>query len=180
MLFHLSLFFASSWLYRESRSSLALSLSLPFFLFLVLGSSSLPASEDKEFFRNLVVENFNSTPYTALILNRSFEPVNDIRTDLGFSGYVRYRFYADVLQTYRGEPMGQLTYTITYEAGIAPKIIGKPELISLCQKNNNYFYPDNGYLLKASSELKNVLEELSEKNRSQESEQAETVFSACR
>lgn len=151
-----------------------------FCLYLSLISTNLLASEEKEFFRSLVAENFKTTPYTALILNRSFQPVNDIRADLGFTGYVRYRFYADVLHTYRGEPMGQLTYTITYEAGIAPRITGKPELISLCLKGDKYYYPDNGYLLKASADLQKLLEELSQKTQGQETEQAEKQFSACR
>lgn len=143
-------------------------------------SSAALGLEDKTFFRDLVSQNFKTTPYTALIINKSFEPVNDIRTDLGFTGYVRYRFYADVLETYKGEALGQVTYTATYEAGIAPRIPGKPQLISLCHSDKGYYYPDNGYLLDATKDLKATLVELQKNTLNEPASKDFGESSACR
>ncbi|RDH81599.1 MAG: hypothetical protein DIZ80_16130 [endosymbiont of Galathealinum brachiosum] len=124
-------------------------------------------SDETDFYENLIYDNVIQTHYSALIKNASADPVIDIRTDSGKTGYITYRFIAEVQHIFKGASNNQIEYRVTYEAGIKPIINNKIQIISLCRSDDNTFYvPGNGYRIDATEKLINIAKQATNKNSS--------------
>lgn len=110
-------------------------------------------SNETEFYENLIHSNVIQTDYSALIKNASVDPVIDIRTGSGKTGYITYRFIAEVQQVFKGTLNNQIEYRVTYEAEIKPVINNKAQIISLCRSDNKFYVPGNGYRIDATEKL---------------------------
>lgn len=123
-----------------------------FFVLFLYASSAM--ADDEAFFNKLINENVIETPFSALIKTVSYEPVNDIRTDRGVTGYITYKFIAVVEEVFKGKAFTQIEYYVTYEAGIKPVVNDQSQIISLCFSTDNKLYvPDNGYRIDATDKL---------------------------
>ncbi len=110
-------------------------------------------SNETEFYENLIHSNVIQTDYSALIKNASVDPVIDIRTGSGKTGYITYRFIAEVQQVFKGTLNNQIEYRVTYEAEIKPVINNKTQIISLCRSDDKFYVPGNGYRIDATEKL---------------------------
>jgi hypothetical protein len=147
-------------------------------LVVMLVITFLPAvssADDDEFFKNLVSGNVSSTKFSALVKTVSVDPVQDIRADSGVTGYITYKFIAEVKQVFKGERFSQIEYYLTYEAGIKPVISNKQQIISLCfTKDKKLYVPDGGYRIDATDELIKIAKQAADKNPDS------TAYNPCR
>jgi len=132
---------------------------------LTLIFSSKAFSDDDIFFENLISNNVKKTSYSALIKTVSVEPVADIRSDSGSTGYISYKFIAEVEKAFKGSLNNQIEYYVTYEASIKPIISKYSQIISLCLSSDNRLYvPDNGYRIDATNKLISIAIEAAKKS----------------
>ena len=131
-------------------------------MFFTIGSKAF--ADDDIFFENLISNNVKQTQFSALIKTVSVEAVADIRSDSGFTGYITYKFIAEVESVFKGPLNNQIEYYVTYEAAIKPVVSLHSQIISLCLSSDNRLYiPDNGYRIDATEKLIKIAREAANK-----------------
>jgi hypothetical protein len=132
--------------------------ALIFILSSNLSCFTSPTTSDVSFFKALLLSNLQKTPYTAHIRIAKTEKRKEIYSDSGEVGYIIFKVTADVLETFKGEKFDEIEYSIFQEAPSKGPLIGNEWIVSLhySEEKDEYYIPDNGYVLPVIETLKNT------------------------
>lgn len=114
---------------------------------------------DDDFFAEISRRNLHDTDASYIVVQQAAAPIADIHADSGEAGYIIYQFTADVLETLKGPALGQVQYTVGYEASIQARTDpSQPLLVSLCYNDDGALYiPGNGYRFAMTDEQRQAL-----------------------
>lgn len=87
---------------------------------------------------DLVNDNISVTDFSAIVIEKSYQPI----------GEDTYLITSDVIRALKGESISQVSYVVRYDPDLAPKITGKPMIVSLCKattKTSTHYIPDVGF-----------------------------------
>lgn len=126
-------------------------LFIPISIMLAACQTSQVTSDDvervdsqKQFLSQAVME----TPYSAVVKHTRVEVV-ELPEDKVNSKHI---FYADVIDTIRGQVLENISYTMLVERGEEAILDTKPVIITLC-KDDGYYWPGTGAQFNANKSL---------------------------
>lgn len=107
------------------------------------------------------------TPYCALIQHTSVDiiPVPDPFPNDG-DVEEKHIYHAKVLETYRGQKLKNISYTLVCEKGEETTIIKQPFIITLCADKEGFFWPGTGSDFEATQENLKTARRISKKLKS--------------
>ncbi len=102
------------------------------------------------------------TPYSALVQQMTVDviplPDTDTSDDYAEEQHV---YNAAVLETYRGQPLKNISYAMIVEKGEAAILSKEPVILTLCEKEGIFFWPGVGSKFPASNQVKSVAKAVS-------------------
>jgi hypothetical protein len=133
-------------------------LALIFVLSLTFGCAIGRNISDDSFLEELLLSNLEKTLYTAHVIIAKTETSREIYSDSGQVGYIIFKVYADVIETFKGNKYDKIEYFIFLEAPSKGPPIGEEFIVSLhySEEKDQYYIPDNGYDLPVTKRLKDI------------------------
>ena len=125
-------------------------------LLVIIFSPCFAQESLQEIQTQLLRSNFKETPYSAWV------KVLDVKKKGNELLYPTYLLICDVLETFKGEQLKQITFLRGVEDGYKVLPIGHETIVSLFinEKNYQYYLGDNGYDLPATQPLLKIAREL--------------------
>ena len=107
------------------------------------------------------------TPYCALIQHTGVDivPLPDAFPNDG-DEEEKHIYHAKVLETYRGQKLSNINYTLVCEKGEGTTIIEKPFIIALCVDKEGFFWPGTGSDFEATQETIKTARRISQELKS--------------
>lgn len=128
--------------------------------------------EDKDLQENYyVLQHLESvmkdTPYCALIQHTGVDivPIIDPFPNDG-DEEEKHIYHAKVLETYRGQKLNNISYTLICEKGEETTINKKPFIITLCVDKEGFFWPGTGSDFEATQEIIKTARRISQEFKS--------------
>ncbi len=111
-----------------------------------------------------------NTPYSAVVKHTDVEVVNSPDDEF----ISKHIYYAEVIETIRGEESENIRYTMFVERGEDVDLDSSPVIITLCLDNGNYYWPGVGAQFNANDSLIHLA-----KNRVLKAEPHQSHFAHC-
>lgn len=107
------------------------------------------------------------TPYCALIQHTGVDIVS-VPDPFPDDGDVeeKHIYHAKVIETYRGQTLKNISYTLVSEKGEGTTIIKKPFIITLCVDKEGFFWPGTGSDFEATQEIIKTARRISQELKS--------------
>lgn len=117
-------------------------------------NTTVALSEEHDFFETMVTNEINQSDFSVLIKTNSVILEKDFRKEKSGIGYIKYKFSAEVLNTFKGQLKGHIEYYVIYDSDIEPTISEHAQIVGLCQgKDNKLYVPQNGLRINATDKL---------------------------
>ena len=133
-------------------------LTLIFILSLIFGCATSQKVSDDSFFKGLLLSNLQESAFTAHVKITKTEKNKEIYSDSEELGYMIFKVYADVIETFKGDKYDRIEYFIFQEFPSDGPPVGEEFIVSLhySEEKDEYYIPDNGYNLPVTEALKNI------------------------
>lgn len=125
---------------------------------MVLSSQACSNQLNNQNQRDFLAQSILNTPFTALV---SHTKVTKLSSDPD-EGDV-YVLNAKVLEPISGKKLEKISYKIAVEFGDTVILNSEPVILSLCEKNGEYYWPGVGAEMPASKELLKLAHQVSRK-----------------
>ncbi len=122
-----------------------------------------------------LVEAIANTPYSALIRITLVNPIDLPTTDNSDDYYdQKIIYHADVIETYRGNAKKNIAFTMYTEKGEELSFPQTPFIITLCQSNEEFYWPGVGAVFSADTRLRNIAKKIAKK-----ADKTQLIFEDC-
>jgi len=114
--------------------------------------------EELAFIIQTMKDTISTTPYSALILNTSSDVISVPDDD----SIEKHIYHARVLETYRGQELGNISYIMFVEKGETAFINKEPFIVILCINNEGFYWPGTGSSFPATKEILKAAKRISQ------------------
>ncbi|GLQ33605.1 hypothetical protein [Litoribrevibacter albus] len=120
---------------------------------------------------SFLVEAIQNTPYSAVVKHIRVDVLPSDQPDFT----EQHIYYAQVLETFRGEELSTINYSMFVEEGEDTIIDQNPVIVTLCKDDEGFYWPGTG----AQFEGTTALISLAKKHSVRKTESNQTHFSHC-
>ncbi len=131
-------------------------ITVKLFIAVLMVLSNQACSNQLDNQRGFLAQSILNTPYTAMISHTQVTKLNS-NPDEGDM----YVLNAKVLESILGKTLEKISYKIFVEFGEAVILNNEPVIISLCEKDGEYYWPGVGAEMPASTELLELAHQVS-------------------
>lgn len=140
------------------------------------GTAQISASErDLALQADAIEQSVLNTPYSALIRITSVDSIQ-LPDDDPSDDYSERKdvYHADVLETYRGESVKNITYLMYVEQGESAEFSRDPFIVALCRSDDGLYWPGVGASFAADEKLVEIA-----RKAGGQADRGQVVFSDC-
>lgn len=114
--------------------------------------------EELAFIIQTMKDTISTTPYSALILHTSV----DVVSVLDDNSVEKHIYHARVLETYRGQELENISYTMFVEKGETAFINKASFVVILCVNNEGFYWPGTGSSFPATEDILKAAKRISQ------------------
>ncbi len=114
--------------------------------------------EELAFIIQTMEDAISTTPYSALILHASVDVISVLDDD----SIEKHIYHAKILETYRGQKLENISYTMFVEKGETVFTNKEPFVVILCVNNEGFYWPGTGSSFPATEKIVEAAKRISQ------------------